>query len=242
MTPAPIILEAVTKQTATVIVVHGLGDTGMGWKPIAQMFTSDPALQHVKWVLPTAPTRSISVNGGLRMPSWFDMSSFEDFSEDEDEAGMTQSTETLRSIIKSEIDHGTPANRIVLSGFSQGGAMSLLTGLTGEEKLAGIVSLSGWLPLLKKFQDKSLLKVYVLTTPVFMSHGGSDPLVPPPLSKDSFKTLTDVLKMEVGEKGACKGVAHTVYRGVGHTTTPEILNDFKTFIKAAVPAYNEECT
>jgi predicted esterase len=135
------------------------------------MFSSDNELAHIKWVLPHAyvtwlpqlmlslltrlcaarPTKPVTANFGMEMPSWFDIYSF-GFDSKEDEAGMLQTRSALNALISDEVDNGTPPERVILGGFSQGAAMSLLTGLTGERKLGGVVCLSGWLPLREKFK------------------------------------------------------------------------------------------
>ncbi|EEB96439.1 hypothetical protein MPER_04429, partial [Moniliophthora perniciosa FA553] len=104
----------------------------------------------------------------------FDIKSF-GFKTSEDEDGMMESVRSLTQLIDAEIKSGLPANRIVLGGFSQGAAMSLLTGLTSETTLAGVVALSGWLPLKDKF--KASLSSHATSVPIFWGHGTSDPLL-----------------------------------------------------------------
>lgn len=98
------------------------------------------------------PTIPITANMGMSMPGWFDIKEF-DFNSAEDEKGMLQTVHQLNQLITGEVDAGIEASRIVLGGFSQGGAMTLLTGLTSERKLAGLAVLSGWLPLRYKFKS-----------------------------------------------------------------------------------------
>ena len=137
---------------------QGLGDSGAGWLPVAEMIKHQ--LPHVKWVLPNAPHRNITANFGLSMPGWFDLYSF-DWKGKEDRDGMLASARAIDKHIQDEIDAGIPAERIVLGGFSQGGCLSLLTGLTdrgqGSKKLGGVVVLSGWLPLRDEFLKVVLL-------------------------------------------------------------------------------------
>jgi len=160
-------IPAAAKHTATVIFAHGLGDTGYGWKAVADMFKGDPSLRHIKWILPHAPTIPITANMGMQMPGWFDIYSF-GFKGVEDEDGMLKTVSTLQTLIKNEIEenHITP-DRIVLGGFSQGGAMSLLTGLTMKDyKLGGLVALSAWLPIHQKFE--SVRRVVLAMLPKLM--------------------------------------------------------------------------
>ncbi|RDB20092.1 Acyl-protein thioesterase 1 [Hypsizygus marmoreus] len=226
-------VPAISKHTATVIFVHGLGDTGHGWKPVADMFRADPDLAHVKWVLPHSPIRSVKANMGMEMPSWFDIYSF-GFDTDEDELGMLQSARLINQLVTAEVDSGIDASRIVLGGFSQGAAMSLLTGLTGERKLAGIAVLSGWLPLRTKF--KAMASPNSASIPVFWGHGSNDPLVKFQFCKDSSDFLTKQLGMPTSNSvEECKGLTYNIYEGMGHTTNPKELDDLKTWIKKAIP-------
>lgn len=143
------------KHTASVIVLHGLGDSGHGWKPVAQMLAKDPKLAHIKWILPHAHKTPVTLNMGMNMPSWFDITSLElDSVGGEDSKGMLASSVLVNRIITAEVDEANiSADRIVLGGFSQGAALSLLTGLTSERRLGGIFALSGWLPLNGKIRS-----------------------------------------------------------------------------------------
>ncbi|KAL4245765.1 AB hydrolase superfamily protein [Abortiporus biennis] len=211
-----ITIAAKRKHTATVIFVHGLGDSGYGWAPVAQMYGSDPKLQHVKWVLPHAPEMSVSFNYGMKMPSWFDIA--ENFDMDrQDEPGMLKTATQLNQLITNEVDNGILPERIILGGFSQGAAMSLLTGLTTERKLGGIVVLSGWLPLSKKF--KAMASDHWAT--------------------DSVEFLTNELKVkriglpEPDTKTA--GLAFHSYPGLQHSAGDQELEDLQSWLRKVVP-------
>lgn len=104
----------------------------------------------MKVVCPTAPTQPVSLNAGFRMPSWFDLKTL-DISGPEDEEGIKAASVNIHSMINTEIEKGVPAERIVLGGFSQGGALALYSALTYNKPLAGVVALSCWLPLHKQF-------------------------------------------------------------------------------------------
>ncbi|KAG6850927.1 hypothetical protein H0H93_006753 [Arthromyces matolae] len=228
-----ITIPPTSRHLATVIFVHGLGDTGHGWKPVADMFKADPALQHVKWILPHSPIQKVTANMGMEMPSWFDIYSF-GFNTSEDEEGMLKSAGLIKQLIQNEIESGIPANRIVLGGFSQGGTMSILTGLTGEVKLAGIAALSGWLPMKGKF--KSLASPNAPSIPVFYGHGSIDPLVKPEMCKASADFLASELKIpRSSTRRAADGLSYAVYEGMGHTTNAEELGDLKAWIISALP-------
>lgn len=105
-----------------------------------------PALPHIKWIFPHSQERSITVNGGARMPGWYDIISLERIVGQEDEVGMLESKSLIQELIDAELDLGIPNTRIIVGGFSQGAAMSLLTGLGSKIKLNGLAVLSGYLP------------------------------------------------------------------------------------------------
>ncbi|KAJ3556191.1 hypothetical protein NP233_g12036 [Leucocoprinus birnbaumii] len=226
-------IPAVKKHTASVIFIHGLGDTGFGWKPVMDMLREDKGLQHVKWILPHAPTQRVTANMGMEMPSWFDIYSFS-FDSDEDKSGMLKSKGLITKIIEDEIASGIDANRIFLGGFSQGGAMTLLTGLTGQHKLAGLAVLSGWLPLRNDF--KGMISEHGTSTPIFWGHGSHDPLVRLPLATASVDFLEKTLGVPRVMKTGETGVSLNVYQGMEHSTCPEELSAFKESIQRCIPA------
>ncbi|KZT29447.1 Phospholipase/carboxylesterase [Neolentinus lepideus HHB14362 ss-1] len=234
-----------TKHTATVIFVHGLGDSGHGWKPVADMFQADQGLGHVKWILPHSPTRAVTANMGMELPSWFDIRSF-GFDSVEDEEGMMQSVSSLEQLISQEVKGGIDPSRIILGGFSQGGAMSLLTGFTVKPKLASIVVLSGWLPLREKI--KNMILPHATSLPIFWGHGVSDPLIKYQFATGSIEVLESQLGMKVtrnpGMDGKNKrvgtvptdgGVVFNSYDGVGHFTTQKELDDVRDWLKQLLP-------
>lgn len=227
------------KHTATVIFVHGLGDTGSGIAPIARMLGRDPGLAHVKWVLPDAPIRSITANMGIPMPGWFDIRSFGDFNAREDEEGFAESANQIDDIISDEVQAGIDPSRIVLTGFSQGGAMSLLTGLTKSRKLAGIAVLSGWLPLREKF--KEMASQETLSTPIFWGFGDSDPLVVPQLGKISVDYLVNTLGVRrTTSDNDVNGLLVNVYPDLEHSIDQEELKDLAVWLKKVVPEASDE--
>ncbi|KAG6861847.1 hypothetical protein C0995_011144 [Termitomyces sp. Mi166 len=221
-------INPIQRHTATVIFVHGLGDTGFGWMPVADAFKTDPQLQHVKWVLPHS----------------FDIYSF-GFDTEEDETGMLESARSINQLITNEIDSGIDASRIVLGGFSQGGTMSILTGLTGERKLAGIAALSGWLPLKDKFKS---VRIDIISVPVVSTHrkpvagilsrlvNPADPLVKLEKCQAAAEFLATELKIPRSvNRRVAEGLSHVVYKGLGHTTNQEELGDLKAWIVSALP-------
>ncbi|KAK7062169.1 acyl-protein thioesterase 1 [Favolaschia claudopus] len=228
-------VPALSRHTATVIFLHGLGDTGNGWKPVADMLKRENP--HIKWVLPHAPSMPVTGNGGMMMPAWFDIYSFQ-LDTREDQAGMLKTVHSVNQLITAEVDAGIPANRIVLGGFSQGGAMTLLTGLSAERKLAGLVVLSSWLPMQEKI--KAMVSDHAPSVPIFWGQGTDDPLVRPSLAERSAKFVQEHLRFPVTTPdGELKGVSYNTYEGVGHSTNMKELEDLKAWLKRALPPIPE---
>lgn len=178
------LLECVEKQTGpaptwSVIWLHGLGADGNDFVPFVPQLvrTGWPAL---RFVFPHAPVRAITVNAGMRMRAWYDIAGF-DLGRREDEAGVRESIVQVEALIAREADRGTPPARIMLAGFSQGGAIALATGLRRNQTLAGLVALSAYLPLAPISVAESTLPGRA--TPVFMGHGSLDPVVPEVLGR-----------------------------------------------------------
>nr|XP_051688494.1 acyl-protein thioesterase 1 isoform X5 [Oryctolagus cuniculus] len=150
--PLPAIVPAARKATAAVIFLHGLGDTGHGW---AEAFAGIRS-SHIKYICPHAPVMPVTLNMNMAMPSWFDIIGLSPDSQ-EDEPGIKQAAENVKALIDQEVKNGIPSNRIILGGFSQGGALSLYTALTTQQKLAGVTALSCWLPLRASFPQLSAI-------------------------------------------------------------------------------------
>lgn len=159
--------------TATIIILHGLGADGNDFVPIAQELELD-AVGPVRFVFPHAPVRPVTINGGYRMRAWYDILGTESQGV-QDEAGLRQSQLVVQALLDREKERGVPSHRIVLAGFSQGCAMSLLTGLRAPERLAGIVGLSGYLPL--SAQTAAERTEASLQTPIFLAHGWQDAMI-----------------------------------------------------------------
>ena len=171
-------LETIEKETgpapkASIIVLHGLGADGNDFVPFAQ----ELRLQNVgpvRFIFPHAPTRPVTLNGGYVMRAWYDILGT-DLVRREDEAGLRESQAAIEVLIAREVERGIPASKIVLAGFSQGCAMTLMTGLRHAEPLAGLACLSGYLPLAATTaQERSAASSQV---PIFMAHGRSDPMI-----------------------------------------------------------------
>ncbi len=173
------LLETVEHETApnpqwTVLWLHGLGADGHDFAPIV------PELARREWpalrfVFPHAPQRAVTINGGMRMRAWYDIVDF-DLANRADETGVAESVAQTEALIAREHERGVPASRIVLAGFSQGGAVALAAGLRRSEPLAGVVGLSTYLPAANKAAE--FLAEAATTQPLFMGHGTQDPVVP----------------------------------------------------------------
>jgi phospholipase/carboxylesterase len=170
---------------ASIIVLHGLGADGNDFVPIAQELDLSAA-GDVRFVFPHAPIRPVTINGGYRMRAWYDILGTE-LTRREDETGLRQSLAEVQALLDREAARGIAAERTVLMGFSQGCAMSLLAGLRAPQRLAGLVGLSGYLPLAERTAaERSPANRDV---PIFLAHGDLDPVVPPARGSASRDTL-----------------------------------------------------
>ncbi|MEI8267205.1 MAG: dienelactone hydrolase family protein [Betaproteobacteria bacterium] len=166
--------ETAPNPRATLIVLHGLGADGNDFVPIAHQLDLD-SVGPVRFVFPHAPVRPVTINGGYRMRAWYDILGTE-LVRREDEAGLRASQAEVAALIDREAARGIASGRVVLMGFSQGCAMTLLTGLRYPERLAGLACLSGYLPLAGQTgQERTDANALV---PIFMAHGMLDPVVP----------------------------------------------------------------
>jgi len=167
-------IETGPQPTASIIVLHGLGADGNDFVPFAEELEL-AAAGPVRWVFPHAPTMPVTINGGYVMRAWYDILGME-LVRREDEAGLRRSMALVNGLIDTERERGIAADRIVLAGFSQGCAMALLAGLRYPERLAGLVGMSGYLPLAATLAAERSAANHGV--PVFMAHGRHDPVVP----------------------------------------------------------------
>ena len=178
MTLQVIEVETAPTPTASVIVLHGLGADGNDFVPFAKELDLQ-TVGAVRFVFPHGPMRAVTINGGNVMRAWYDIRGAELVAGGkarEDEAGLRESRALVEALIVKERSRGVPASRIVLAGFSQGCAMALMVGLRHEERLAGLLGMSGYLPLSESTgAERHAASVDV---PVFLAHGSSDPVVP----------------------------------------------------------------
>lgn len=219
-----VIIEASATHTASLIFLHGLGDTGYGWAPVMRQLAK--RFTFMKFILPHAPTRPVTLNNGFRMPSWYDIKSLSEPDESEDVAGLQASSRTLLDLVGRERQAGIPSERIFIGGFSQGGAVSLFTMLTRPEEssnLAGIIALSAYVPgrTYVKTHSPQPLK---LTLPVFIAHGTADRVVAYGWHRDSVQYLKSVLP-----EATASLTVHT-YEGMEHCTCGEEMADLAEFL------------
>lgn len=166
-------LESAPQPTAAVIWLHGLGADGhdfAGLVPELDLSACPP----IRFVFPHAPSMPVTLNGGYVMPAWYDILGL-DLVSQQDANGIQASERAIVALIAQEVARGIPAERIVLAGFSQGCAMALHTGLRLPQRLAGIMALSGYLPLADRLAGER--HTANGSTPVFMAHGTQDPVV-----------------------------------------------------------------
>ena len=159
---------------STIIILHGLGASATDFVPVARELDLR-AIGDVRFVFPFAPVQPVTINGGMSMPSWYDILGA-DLVQREHESSLRASAVALQALIEREVAKGVPASRIVLGGFSQGCAMTLLTGLRAPQRLAGLLGMSGYLPLAATTAaERSEANRDV---PIFLGHGRTDPVVP----------------------------------------------------------------
>lgn len=211
-----------SKQSGLVVICHGLGHTAEGFADVAEHMASQ--MPHLKFILPTAPTRPVTMNMGMPMPAWYDITGLDERS-NENCPGIQASVQTVAEILRMEHETtGLPYSRMLLAGFSMGGALGLFAGmgLPLERKLAGIVVMSGYLAAAKHFRLTPGLE----DTPVFHGHGTADPLVRYELALKSREYM-----LQHGAKNyQVKG-----YKGMQHTVIPEEIADVLNFLKRVLP-------
>lgn len=180
----PCVEIAADNSSHSIIWLHGLGADGHDFGPIVNELSVTHA---IRFIFPHAPEMPVTVNNGLRMPAWYDISSAQ-IDNQQDEAGIRKSQQAILTLIEREIERGIKSDNIILAGFSQGGAIALHTGLRYEKPLAGIMGLSTYLPLVETVEKER--HPANIKTPILLAHGGYDPIVPFQLAADTLATLT----------------------------------------------------
>ena len=183
-------LETAANPQFSVIWLHGLGADGSDFVPVIDELGLDdlPGMPGIRFVFPHAPQMPVTCNGGYVMPSWYDIYSLDVNSRRVDEDGIRQSRQAIRQLIARENERGIPCRRIIVAGFSQGGAVAYTTALTHPEALAGVIALSTYIPAPTLLTDEAT--EVNKTIPVFAAHGSEDEVVSPILGETAREWLT----------------------------------------------------
>ena len=179
-------LDSAANPTVSIIWMHGLGADGNDFVPLVKELDLR-GCPGIRFIFPNAGTMPVTINNGYVMRSWYDIRS-NDLVRREDEDGLRASQAQIEALIAREKARGIPASKIILAGFSQGCAMTLQTGLRHPETLAGLMCLSGYLPLADKTAAERTPAS--LNTPIFMAHGTADPVVQIARAEQSRDLLT----------------------------------------------------
>jgi phospholipase/carboxylesterase len=212
----PLEFETAARPQATVILLHGLGSSGRIFEPVARRLDLQ-ALGAIRVVLPHAPMQPVLWAGGRRLAAWYDLRAT-NFIEREDEVGLRAGQAYYESLIRREIDRGIKPDRIVIGGFSQGCALSLMTGVRFGERLGGIFGMSGYLPLAPATESEQ--HQVNRQTPIFLAHGEQDSIVLPELAV----AARDLLKKQGHE------VSWHTYP-IGHSICDAELDDLWIWLK-----------
>ncbi len=209
-------VEADGTPEGTVIWLHGLGADGHDFEPIVP----EIGLRGLRYVFPHAPVRPVTINGGMSMRAWYDIISL-DRDGPMDERGIRQSSQQLVELIEYEHERGMPYEKIMVAGFSQGGAIASHTAVRFPKRLAGLMALSTYLPLDSKFsvevQDNA--DSHFRELPIFMAHGSFDPVLPMSLGVHSRDLLV---------KAGCKIEWHDY--PMAHAVCGEEIADIRTWL------------
>ena len=187
------LLECIERETGpdpswSILWLHGLGADGHDFVPIVPELLRRgwPAL---RFVFPHAPVRPVTINNGVPMRAWYDIVDI-DLANRADESGVSQSVEQVEALVAREVERGVPRSRIILAGFSQGGAVTLAAGLRSAEPLGGLVALSTYVPSAPK--ARAAMATGAARQPVFMAHGSQDPVVPFQAGQQSAALLREL--------------------------------------------------
>ena len=212
-------IETAPNPGAAVIWLHGLGADGNDFAGLVPELDLT-GLAPIRFIFPHAPSIPVTLNNGYVMPAWYDIKGTQ-LERIEDDAGIRKSALQLEGLIADQVAQGIPASRIVLAGFSQGCAMVLHTGLRHPQKLAGIIALSGYLPL----ADSVALERSSANqdTPIFMAHGTMDPMIVLSRAEASRDALVAL---------GCKVQWHTYQ--MPHSVHPREIADIAAFLKSVL--------
>jgi phospholipase/carboxylesterase len=214
-------MESAPSPTAAVILLHGLGADGHDFAGLVPELDLR-GCRAIRFVFPHAPSIPVTLNGGYTMPAWYDITGT-DLVSAQDASGIQASEQAVVDLIANEIQRGIPSEHIVLAGFSQGAAMALHTALRLPLPLAGIIALSGYLPLADRLNAER--KPANAQTPVFMAHGAGDTVVIPRRgeeTRDALQALGYPVEWHSYE--------------TEHNVIPEEIEDMAAFLRRVLPA------
>ena len=213
-------IETGANPSGAVIWLHGLGADGHDFEPIVPELVR-PGERALRFVFPHAPIRPVTLNGGYAMRAWYDIVSLERRGP-EDETGIRASQALVETLIRRENERGIPSERIVVAGFSQGGAMALVTGTRYAHKLAGIMGLSCYMLLAERFASERA--AVNQSTPIFLAHGLQDPIVVPLLGEHARAWL----------EAAGYAVEWHTY-AMPHAVCPQEVIDIAAWLRRVLP-------
>ena len=208
----PVEVNTQNKCDSSVIWLHGLGADGHDFEPVAHALN----LPNVRFILPNAPYKAVTINNGHQMPAWFDIFAFNQNAH-EDEVGIKASQQIVETLIAQEITYGIKPEHIVIAGFSQGGAIALQTALRYNQRLAGVLALSTYLPLKTKLEIEA--NPVNKNISIFMAHGTYDEVISMATNSQSRKFLTHhYAQLEWHEYA------------MGHSVTNDEIADIRRFL------------
>ena len=184
----PVVIEPSKPATAAVVWLHGLGADGHDFEPVAAELGRG-GLDDIRFVFPHAPVRPVTINGGMEMRAWYDIAG-PDLDRRADEEGVRASAGIARGLVDEQVARGIAGERIVLAGFSQGGAIALYAGLRFPFRVAGILVLSAYLPAAKSLAAEA--HAANRDVPIFLAHGSQDPVIALALSEHSRAAMADL--------------------------------------------------
>jgi phospholipase/carboxylesterase len=206
-----LVIEADGAAAGTVIWLHGLGADAHDFEPIVPLLNLH---QPLKFVFPNAPVRPVTINAGMEMRAWYDIDPGAPLA---GEADIRESAAAIAALVEAEVQAGTPRNRIVLAGFSQGGVIALQVGLRAESRVAGIMALSTYVHDHEHLAEE--VSFASIDTPIFMAHGLADPMIPIARAVTSREALA-ALNYEV----------EWHEYGMGHQVCPEEIEHIATWL------------
>jgi len=205
------------KHSASIIFLHGLGDTGYGWEEPMRMI-QNAGNGHIKFILPSAAARPVTINQGMSMPAWFDIRGLSRLSQ-EDQEGLEESRALVEKLVAKEEKEGISSDKIIIGGFSQGAALAIYTTYLSNKPIAACLGLSGYVPFSVRFHQ--MISKQNKTTPLFMFHGDIDAMIP---------VEVGIKSCEILEKAGLPARIKT-YQQLGHSACPEEIQDVTNIVK-----------